>query len=318
MGTGTMRGRFAPSPTGYMHLGNVWTALCAWLQVRQMGGRFVLRIEDIDEGRSHAEYARAICRDLRWLGLTWDEGPDVGGAFAPYTQQARYARYEKAIEQLKDNGLLYPCFCTRARLLGVGAPHEGEAAVYDGHCYAMNEAEREKARAIRSPSWRVHVPEEEIAFDDRVYGTQKANLAREVGDFRVRRADGLFAYPLAVSVDDMEMGITHVVRGRDLLAQTPAQIWLIRTLGGAPPAYLHVPMLVDAEGNRLSKRQKGLTVRELRAAGKSPEAILSALAFAGGLLSERREMDLAELIRACDFHRIRREDISVARLAIEG
>lgn len=316
MGTYAVRGRFAPSPTGYMHLGNVWTAFLAWLQVRQKGGRFVLRIEDIDEARSHAEYARAICYDLKWLGLTWDEGPDVGGAYAPYTQQARYGRYARAIGQLAEKGLLYPCFCTRARLMGVGAPHAGEAVVYDGHCYAMGEAERKAARAVRAPSWRVHVPAEEVVFHDMVYGTQKADLAHEVGDFRVRRADGLYAYPLAVAVDDMEMGITHVVRGRDLLAQTPAQIWLIRMLGAAPPAYAHVPMLVDADGNRLSKRQKGLTVRELREAGKSPEAILSALAFAGGLIPERREMALADLVRACDFYKLHQEDILLSGLHV--
>ena len=309
-----MRGRFAPSPTGYMHLGNVWTAFLAWLLVRQMGGRLVLRIEDIDEARSHAEYKRAICRDLRWLGLTWDEGPEVGGAYAPYTQQERYAHYQDAVERLAGKGLLYPCFCTRARLMGVGAPHAGETAVYDGHCYRMHEKERAAASAVRTPSWRVHVPAEKIAFADMVCGTQEVDLARAVGDFRVCRADELYAYPLAVSVDDMEMGITHVVRGRDLLAQTPAQIWLIQTLGGTPPAYAHIPMLVDADGNRLSKRQKGLTVRELRAAGKKPEAILSALAVAGGLIPERGGRSLEELVRSCDWYGLRPTDISISSI----
>ena len=300
--SGLLRCRFAPSPTGYMHLGNVWTAFLAWLEARQLGARLILRMEDIDEERSQDVFADAIREDLSWLGLLWD---------AEERQQTRYARYEAALAEVSKRGLLYPCFCTRARLTGVGAPHAGEAQRYDGRCRRMSEAEREAAMKERIPSWRVHVPPRIVSFTDATYGEQAEEVSRTVGDFRVRRADGLFAYPLAVAVDDMEMGVTHVLRGRDLLPQTGAQIYLIETLGGIAPAYRHVPMIIDREGRRLSKRQKGLTVRELRAAGKRAEEILSDLAFAGGLVEERGVYTLSELVLHADFAKLRKEDIAI-------
>ncbi len=312
--TGSLRGRYAPSPTGYLHLGNVLAAFLAWLEVRQAGGTLVLRIEDIDRERSREAYVRALCEDLAWLGLHWDEGEGKGGAYGPYTQSARYERYEAALARLAALGLLYPCFCTRARLQGVGAPHPGEAHVYDGRCYHLTPEERAAEAARRSPSLRVHVPDVEISFLDATYGRQNAGLQREVGDFRVRRADGLYAYALAVVVDDVEMGITSVVRGRDLLGETAGQIWLMQVLGGTPPRYRHVPMLVDREGRRLSKRQKGLTVRELRERGVRPEELLSALAWASGVLPERKVLPLAELVRVCDLSKLRQEDIIVDNL----
>lgn len=311
-----LRGRYAPSPTGYLHLGNVLAAFLAWLEVRQGGGTFVLRIEDIDRERSREAYVGALCEDMAWLGLDWDEGEGKGGAYGPYTQSARYDRYEAALARLRALGVLYPCFCTRARLQGVGAPHPGEHQVYDGRCYRLSPEERAAEAARRAPSLRVHVPPETISFADATYGQQKADLQREVGDFRVRRADGLYAYALAVVVDDREMGITSVVRGRDLLGETAGQIWLMRVLGGTPPRYRHVPLLVDGEGRRLSKRQKGMTVRELREQGMRPEEILSALAWASGILPERKVLSLAELVGACDLSRLRREDIAVDVLGL--
>lgn len=302
-----MRGRFAPSPTGYLHLGNVWSAFLAWLQVRQAGGRLVLRIEDIDEQRSKKIFTQALLEDLAWLGLDWDEGPDKGGAYGPYVQQERYALYDHALGILRQKGLLYPCYCSRARLQAIGAPHPGEQYVYDGHCYGMSAEERKKQ--TKKPSWRVHVPAETIMFTDGLYGVQQENLATACGDFVVRRADNLYAYQLAVSVDDSAMAITHVLRGEDLLTSTPRQIWLIRTLGGTPPHYTHVPLLMDREGHRLSKRQHGITVRSLRERGKSAEEILSFLAYAGGLVPEKRLYSRQELVEQGDFSALRREAI---------
>lgn len=293
-----MRGRFAPSPTGYIHLGNVWSAFLAWLQVRQAGGTLVLRIEDIDEQRSKAVYTKALMEDLSWLGLAWDEGPDVGGPYGPYVQQERYDRYDEALDVLREKGLLYPCYCSRTRLQAIGAPHAGEHTVYDGHCYGLSEAER---RMTKKPSWRIHVPDETVYFTDSVYGRQEDYLPDCCGDFVVRRADDMYAYQLAVSVDDGSMAITHVLRGEDLLSSTAQQIWLMKILGYDAPHYTHVPMLIDGDGNRLSKRQKGITVRALRDDGVDAETILSHLAYAGGLVPERRRYSRAELVALCDF-----------------
>lgn len=302
-----MRGRFAPSPTGYIHLGNVWTAFLAWLQVRQQKGTLILRIEDIDEQRSKPEYTQALLEDLAWLGLDWDEGPGKGGPYGPYIQQKRYSLYEKALQELQAKHLLYPCYCSRARLQAIGAPHEGEHRLYDGHCYGMPEEQRRQME--RKPSWRVHVPHVSVSFTDGSYGPFSDYLPRVCGDFVVRRADGLYAYQLAVAVDDGSMGITHVLRGRDLLSSTAQQIWLMEVLGYTPPSYTHVPMLIDASGNRLSKRQQGITVRSLRDRGVQADAILSALALAGGLVSERRLYHKGELLRLCNFQTMTTHDI---------
>lgn len=303
-----MRGRFAPSPTGYIHLGNVWTAFLAWLQVRQQKGTLILRIiEDIDEQRSKPEYTQALLEDLAWLGLDWDEGPGKGGPYGPYIQQERYSLYEKALQELQAKHLLYPCYCSRARLQAIGAPHEGEHRLYDGHCYGMPEEQRRQMD--RKPSWRVHVPHVSVSFTDGSYGPFSDYLPRVCGDFVVRRADGLYAYQLAVAVDDGSMGITHVLRGRDLLSSTAQQIWLMEVMGYTPPSYTHVPMLIDASGNRLSKRQQGITVRSLRDRGVQADAILSALALAGGLVSERRLYHKGELLRLCNFQTMTTHDI---------
>lgn len=306
-----MRGRFAPSPTGYLHLGNVWSAFLAWLQVRQAGGTLVLRIEDIDEQRSKDVYTKALMEDLSWLGLTWDEGPDVGGPYAPYIQQQRYARYDQALEYLREMGILYPCYCSRTRLQAIGAPHAGEHTVYDGHCFGLSEEERR--RMTKTPSWRLHVPDETVYFTDGIYGRQAGNLPHSCGDFVVRRSDGMYAYQLAVSVDDGSMAITHVLRGEDLLSSTAQQIWLMKTLGYAVPQYTHVPMLIDGDGNRLSKRQQGITVRALRDDGIDAETILSRLAYAGGLVSEQRRYSRAELVKVCDFRKMHTEPIVITK-----
>ncbi|WP_301859031.1 tRNA glutamyl-Q(34) synthetase GluQRS [uncultured Megasphaera sp.] len=302
-----MRGRFAPSPTGYIHLGNVWTAFLCWLQVRQAGGTLVLRIEDIDEQRSKPVFEQALLEDLRWLGLTWDEGPDAGGACGPYVQQQRYDFYAACLQSIQERGLLYPCYCSRARLQAIGAPHAGEHTVYDGHCYGLTDEERRQMK--KAPSFRIHVPPRHIAFSDGIYGRQEAFLPTSCGDFVLRRADGLYAYQLAVSADDGAMAITHVLRGRDLLSSTAQQIWLMELLGYTPPVYTHVPMLIDGQGQRLSKRQHGITVRELRSHGVTAAQVLSYLAWKGGLLPDPAVYSLDELLHYCDLQRLGQKDI---------
>lgn len=304
-----MRGRFAPSPTGYMHIGNAWTAFLCWLQVRQAGGTLILRMEDNDEQRSKPVFERALLEDLQWLGLTWDEGPDRGGSSGPYRQQERYDLYDAALERLREAGLLYPCYCSRARLQAMGAPHAGEQQVYDGHCYTLTDEERQAM--TKAPSWRIHVPAAQIDVTDGLYDSYQAYLPTWCGDFVVRRADGMYAYQLAVSVDDGAMGITHVLRGRDLLTSTAQQQWLIHWLGYIPPVYMHVPMLIDAAGYRLSKRQHGLTIRQLRDEGLEAAAILSYLAWCGGLVTQQRLYSLHELLQHCDMKRLRPKDIVI-------
>ncbi|MCD8375770.1 MAG: glutamate--tRNA ligase family protein, partial [Oscillospiraceae bacterium] len=216
------RGRFAPSPSGRMHLGNLLAALLAWLDVRWAGGRLVLRMEDLDPERCREEYAAQIARDLEWLGLDWDEGYGAGGPCGPYRQSRRGDIYETYLRRLKERGLLYPCWCTRAQRLAAQAPHPGQPAG-DGACpcRALTAAQR-RERLNRAPAaWRVSPPEEEISFSDGLQGPYRERLNRGFGDFIVRRADGVCAYQLAVTVDDGLMGITRVVRGRDLLPSTP-------------------------------------------------------------------------------------------------
>ena len=312
-----MRCRFAPSPTGYMHLGNVWTALLCWLQARRGGGTLVLRIEDIDEGRSKKEYTRALMEDLTFLGLDRDEGPDAGWPYGPYRQQERYNLYEAAIERLKRLNLVYPCYCSRARITSVsGAPHEGELSVYDGRCYGLTEAERRRQR--KKPSLRLHVPERSISFTDGLYGLQEEYLPTKCGDFVIRRADGMYAYQLAVTVDDGAMGITHVLRGRDLLGSTGRQILLSSYLGYQTPKYTHVPLLIDCAGHRLSKRQHGITVRELRAEGITGRQILSYLAYKGGLVREACLYDPDRLVQQFDIRNIGVKDIVIDADHIEA
>ena len=217
-------GRFAPSPTGRMHAGNIYAALIAWLVAKSQGGRMVLRIEDLDRERSKAAYIDQIQRDFETLGLFWDEGP--------YFQHDRDEAYAEAFGRLEARGLLYPCFCTRADLHAASAPHRGEKLVYAGTCRHLSAAEVEARRAAgRTPGWRVAVDSRTIAFEDLVQGTYAQKLDRDCGDFLIRRSDGAFAYQLAVVVDDAAQGVNSVVRGVDLLCSTPQQRYLQDLLG---------------------------------------------------------------------------------------
>ena len=306
-----MRGRFAPSPTGQMHLGNAWTALLAWLQVRAGKGQLVLRMEDLDPDRSRTEYVEGLEKDLRWLGLDWEEGGDLGGAYGPYEQDKRRGLYEEALQRLRRQELIYPCYCTRAEL-AASAPHgEDGERIYQGTCAGGVAG----SKLTRKPSLRLKVPEEEIVFEDGVYGLVRQNLRQECGDFVVRRSDGVHAYQLAVVVDDALMGITHVLRGADLLASTPRQLYLYRLLGYAAPLFSHVPLLVDEKGVRLSKRHGALAVAVLRERGVRAEKIIGLLAWLAGLLPALEEAQPQELVNLFDLKKISRQDIIVSETA---
>lgn len=303
-----VRGRFAPSPSGQMHLGNAWSALLAWLSVRSRGGVMVLRLEDLDPDRCKRPLCDGVEADLRWLGLDWDEGGSAGGD--AYYQSQRGAYYQAALDRLRNMDLLYPCFCTRGQLHAPNAPHRSDGEViYPGTCRELTEREREERAKTRRPALRIRVPDREITFTDLLQGTYQENLARDCGDFILRRSDGVFAYQLAVVVDDGLMGINQVVRGSDLLTSTPRQIFLQRLLGYSTPEYCHVPLLCAPDGRRLSKREADLTLDSLRASGVRPEEIVGRLACCAGLMDRPEPISARELIPLFDLSKLPREDI---------
>lgn len=307
-----IRGRFAPSPSGEMHLGNVWTALMAWLQVRSLGGRMVLRMEDLDPDRSRMEYAVQIIRDLHWLGLEWDEGPDIGGPYGPYTQNERRGLYQQVLDGLAERGLVYPCFCTRAEILAAASAPHGEDAAYPGTCRLLSAKERQaRLREGRKSALRLIAPCQSQEFDDGLYGHITADLATTCGDFVVRRSDGVHAYQLAVVVDDAAMRITHVLRGDDLLSSTPRQLLLYQLLGFTPPKFAHVPLLYSPDGHRLSKRQKDLSLAALRGRGLAAERIIGYLAWRAGLLERWEPVAAGELISRFALDKIPRERVII-------
>ena len=296
-----IRTRFAPSPTGYMHLGNVWIAFLNWLWTKQQGGEIVLRIEDIDRQRCHEEYIRAIEEDLEWLGLSYDEGPAGNYAYGKPLQSERFPLYQKILDSWYKEGEIYPCYCTRARLHSISsAPHEGETLpVYDGHCRELTDAER--AAMMKAPSWRIRMEETGESFTDLFCGTRERQLLPKADDFVVRRADGMVAYQLAVSIDDGAMGITHVLRGNDLLSSTYYQLYLIRKLGYPVPTYGHLPLLVDQEGVRLSKRQQGITIREMKESGAKAEDIIGRLLYLAGAIPKEMPVSAEKALREISF-----------------
>ncbi len=299
-------GRFAPSPSGYLHLGNLLAMLLAWLDCRAQNGKLIFRMEDLDPARSKREYVEAMAGDLRWLGLDWDEGwPDPA-----YAQSRRTARYEAAFRELRERGLCYPCWCSRAeRLAAASAPAPGEEQFDPGcRCARLTEGERELCfRTERPPAWKLRAPDREIVLLDGHYGLLRQNPAREGGDFVIRRADGVYAYQLAVSVDDWEMGVTRVVRGRDLLDSAPRQKWVIETLGGRAPDYCHTPLITDGRG-KLSKRLGSLSTQVLRRELR-PEELLGKLAFLCGLLEREEDASPRELLQVFSWDRVKTEDI---------
>ena len=304
-------GRFAPSPSGRIHLGNILCCLLAWLSARQKGGKVILRIEDLDTARCPRKYAVQMLEDLRWLGLNWDEGPEIGGPDGPYFQSERTALYQAALEKLAAQGLVYPCFCTRAELHAASAPHrEDGQTIYPSTCRHLTaEAATERART-RRPALRLRVPEETWGFTDGHMGPYHEDLARDCGDFLLRRSDGLFAYQLAVVVDDAAMGVTEVVRGGDLLDSTPRQLYLYHLLGLTPPAFYHFPLLLAPDGRRLSKRDADAGLEELRPQ-MTAETLLGKLAFLGGFHPSAAPCRAEELLDEFDWDRVPRQDVRI-------
>ena len=282
-----------------MHLGNVFAALIAWLGVRSQGGEMVLRMEDLDTQRTKAEYADILRQDLTWLGLDWDrETPP---------QSARSQVYDRYFAQLADRGLLYPCYCTRSQLHNVNAPHLSDGTyVYPGTCRHLSPEAR--AAYSRPPAWRVTVPDRLWTLEDRIQGSYTENLATDCGDFVVRRADGVYVYQLAVTVDDGEAGVTQVVRGADLLSSAPRQMYLQELLGFSCPEYAHVPMLLAPDGRRLSKRDRDLDLGQLRKV-MSPEKLLGSLACSAGLTDKPEDISPQELAKTFSWDKLHKDDI---------
>ena len=292
-------GRFAPTPSGRMHLGNVFAALVAWLSVRKQNGQMVLRMEDLDTQRTSNAYAEVLMDDLRWLGLDFD--------IVTPPQSTRTEVYDRYFSILQDMGLLYPCYCTRSQLHSVNAPHLSDGTyVYPGTCRHLTEAER--ASFERAPAWRVKVPDKLWELCDYAQGEYKENLATDCGDFVVRRADGAYVYQLAVTVDDGEAGVTEVVRGADLLSSAPRQMYLQSLFGFAHPKYGHVPMLLAPDGRRLSKRDQDLDLGALRTRFTAQE-LLGLLACSAGMIEQKTPVSLEELISVFSWEPLKKDAI---------
>ena len=302
-----IKGRFAPSPTGRMHLGNVFCALLSWLSAKSKGGAWRLRIEDLDPDRSRRDFALQLMDDLQWLGLPWD-GEVVW-------QSQRGDIYEHYLKQLQDAGLTYPCYCTRADIMATQAPHETDGRiVYAGTCRGKK---RDEMGQNTPSATRFIVPDEDIVFIDSHYGEQKVNLAKHCGDYILRRKDGAWAYQLAVVVDDALMGITEVVRGRDLLLSTPQQLHLYRTLASFSPFhpfifspfYYHHPLLINENGQRLCKRDKSLDLGFLRDKHKNPDEIVGFLAYLAGILPSPTPSSPQDLLPLFAWQKVPTADI---------
>ncbi len=297
-------GRFAPTPSGRMHLGNVWCALVAWLAVRSQGGTLTLRIEDLDPRKTPAGATEALIDDLRWLGLDWDEGP--------FFQSERACIYQAQLARLQEMGLVYPCFCSRAELHAASAPHASDGTpVYAGTCQGLSPAEVARRSQARPAALRLRVPDADdgrgrVDFADEVYGAQHECLARECGDFLVRRSDGVHAYQLAVVVDDALMGIDQVVRGRDLIGSCARQMYLQDLLGFSRPCYAHLPMLMAQDGTRrLSKRDHDCDLGFMRDHFASAEVLLGRLAHLTGLLDAAEPISARELVGEFSWEQLR-------------
>ena len=299
---GAVTGRFAPSPSGRMHLGNLWSCLLAWLAARSAGGRMVLRLENLDPDRCRPEFSDQVMRDLEWLGLDWDG--------EPVRQSTRTEFYAEAFETLQARGLIYPCFCTRAERLAASAPHRSDGlSIYSGRCRSLSFEERAVLARTRRPAWRIAVPDREISFRDLLQGEVRENLARDCGDFILRRSDGVYAYQLAVVLDDAAMGVTQVVRGSDLLSSTPRQLWLQEQLNLPHPQYGHVPLLLAPDGRRLAKRDRDLELGQLQQVWTAPE--LTGLLASARLSPEYAPVTPAQLLPLFAWEKIPKADLTL-------
>jgi glutamyl-tRNA synthetase len=305
-----VRTRFAPSPTGYLHVGTARTALYNYLFARRHGGKLVLRFEDTDESRNVEGGAEAIADALRWLGLNWDEGWGVGGPHGPYVQTERLERYHVAVNALVARGAAYLCYCTPERLeqLRASAAARGVPAGYDGHCRHLSaEQVRAYEAAGRKPAVRFRLPDSgETVVDDLIHGPVVFDNA-DLTDFVILRANGIPTYLFAAVYDDVDMGVTHVIRGDDLLSSTPRQIHVFRALGAEPPRFAHLPLLVGTDRKKLSKRQGDVALQAFRAKGYLPEAMVNYLALLGWAYDDHTEhFTLAELERLFTIERVSR------------
>jgi len=292
-----------------MHMGNLFSALLAWLSARRAGGEIVLRIEDLDPDRCREEYAVQLADDLRWLGLDWDEGYGLGGPHGPYRQRERTGRYLAALERLEAAGAVYGCYCSRLQRLAASAPHQSDGHFQPCRCRTLTEEDRQALETkVRRPACRVALPDRVFSFTDGHLGRWTGNLARDCGDFIIRRVDGVFGYQLAVVVDDGEMAVNQVVRGRDLLDSTPRQMFLYDLLGLETPEFYHVPLLLGPDGHRLAKREGDLDMGALRAAF-TPEELTGRLAFLAGLLDRPEAVSPAELVGEFSWDKVPEEDI---------
>lgn len=297
------KGRFAPSPSGRMHLGNVCSALVSWLSARSAGDAFSLRLEDLDDRCQSAKNARLIVDDLTWLGIDWDE---------QLTQSARISAYQSAFETLCSRDHVYPCFCSRADLHAASAPHASDGTpLYAGTCRELTLEQVAKKSRIRPPAYRIEVPDKTIEFTDGHLGLVRQNLAEECGDFVVRRSDGVFAYQLVCVVDDALTGCTQVVRGDDLLSSTPRQLFLYEELGYEAPQFFHHPMLLSPDGRRLSKRDRDLDLGELRARHATPERLVGKLASMLGIIERPVPCTPRELIGEFSWAKLPSHDLVV-------
>ncbi len=301
-------GRLAPSPTGAQHVGNARTYLLTWLAVRSVDGRLILRIEDIDSPRVKAGAAQQAIDDLRWLGLDWDEGPDIGGPNGPYVQTERRELYASALARLQVAEHVYPCTCSRSDIAAsASAPHiEQEGPVYPGICAGRMAADVDSIRE-QSFAWRFRTSDKCREFTDLIALGQRCDMRRELGDFVVARSDASPAYQLAVVVDDHAMGITTVIRGDDLLPSTFRQLELYDVLGWSPPQFGHVPLVVGPDGRRLAKRHGDTRLSTLRRQGVSAEQLTGLLAWSCGLRPTRELVTARELLCDFDFDHINRE-----------
>lgn len=306
-------GRFAPSPSGRMHLGNIFCALLAWLSARAQNGNMLLRIEDLDTSRCTEEKAHVLMDDLLWLGLDWDYGAAPGKPADEFYQSRRSGIYKTFFDNLSSKDLIYPCFCSRAELHAASAPHASDGHfVYPGTCRKLSTEQRiAKIENAHKCSWRIKVPDANICFNDLHYGAQNLNLAKEWGDFIVRRSDGIYAYQLAVVIDDALMGVTEVIRGHDLLTSTAPQLYLYKLLGFTPPQFGHLPLLTAPDGRRLAKRDMDLDMGALRAHYKTPERVIGKLAYLSGLTYTAEPVKAAELISVFNWQKISQQNIIV-------
>ena len=308
-----IKGRFAPTPSGNMHIGNALCYLLAWLSARSQGGSVVLRFEDTDLLRMRPGAVEQTFSDLLWLGLDWDEGPTPEERDGPYFQSCRTEVYDRFFDALREAGAVYPCFCSRQDVRLAAAPHLSDrAAVYPGTCRALSPEEAAERMRKKAPAWRLRLEEGTVSFRDALLGAFSCDAAREYGDFPIRRADGVYCYQFTTALDDALMGVNEVLRSRDLLFSSPWQVYVQEFFGFAPPVFVHIPMLLDEDGQRMAKRDFSLSLKEIRQ-HYGAEEVVGALGFLAGLQEEPRPCTAESLLGLFDLKKLPREDVVMPR-----